>query len=80
VLFLPLARLLRRPLLGLSTGLFGEFGLPLLEALSFGRNRPFGRLFVENGLMREGEPERVAALFRKFGVSVENSRCAKRVF
>ncbi len=28
-------------------------------------------VFVENGLMREGEPERVAALFRKFGVTVE---------
>jgi GMP synthase (glutamine-hydrolysing) len=28
-------------------------------------------VFVENGLMREGEPERVAALFEKLGVPVE---------
>jgi GMP synthase (glutamine-hydrolysing) len=28
-------------------------------------------VFVENGLMREGEPEEVAALFRKLGVTVE---------
>jgi GMP synthase (glutamine-hydrolysing) len=27
--------------------------------------------FIENGLMREGEPERVAALFKKLGVAVE---------
>jgi GMP synthase (glutamine-hydrolysing) len=27
--------------------------------------------FVENGLMREGEPERIASLFRKLGVHVE---------
>jgi GMP synthase (glutamine-hydrolysing) len=27
--------------------------------------------FVENGLMREGEPQRVAALFEQFGVPVE---------
>jgi GMP synthase (glutamine-hydrolysing) len=33
-------------------------------------------VFIENGLMREGEPERVAALFEKQGVPVEiiNSR------
>jgi len=28
-------------------------------------------VFVENGLMREGEPERVAALFRELGVTVD---------
>jgi GMP synthase (glutamine-hydrolysing) len=28
-------------------------------------------VFVENGLMREGEPQQVADLFRKFGVTVE---------
>jgi GMP synthase (glutamine-hydrolysing) len=28
-------------------------------------------VFIENGLMREGEPERVAALFKKLGVTVE---------
>ncbi|MHC4168584.1 MAG: GMP synthase (glutamine-hydrolyzing) [Planctomycetota bacterium] len=28
-------------------------------------------VFVENGLMREGEPQEVAALFRKLGVTVE---------
>lgn len=28
-------------------------------------------IFVENGLMREGEPERVVATFRKLGVQVE---------
>jgi len=28
-------------------------------------------VFVQNGLMREGEPERVAALFRDLGVAVE---------
>ncbi len=28
-------------------------------------------IFVENGLMREGEPERVARLFKKLGVPVE---------
>ena len=28
-------------------------------------------VFIENGLMREGEPQRVEALFRKFGVVVE---------
>jgi GMP synthase (glutamine-hydrolysing) len=28
-------------------------------------------VFVENGLMREGEPERVAALFRDLGIKVE---------
>ena len=27
--------------------------------------------FIENGIMREGEPERVAALFRELGVNVE---------
>jgi len=27
--------------------------------------------FIENGLMREGEPQRVAAIFRKLGVKVE---------
>jgi GMP synthase (glutamine-hydrolysing) len=33
-------------------------------------------VFIENGLMREGEPERVAGLFEKLGVEVEiiNSR------
>ena len=38
-------------------------------------HRALGRklrtVFVENGLMREGEPERVADLFREFGVTVE---------
>lgn len=28
-------------------------------------------VFVENGLMREGEPERVSSLFEKFGVTVD---------
>ena len=28
-------------------------------------------VFIENGLMREGEPEQVAAFFRRLGVSVE---------
>jgi len=28
-------------------------------------------VFIENGLMREGEPERVASLFRSLGVTVE---------
>jgi GMP synthase (glutamine-hydrolysing) len=28
-------------------------------------------VFIENGLMREGEPKRVASLFRKLGVEVE---------
>jgi GMP synthase (glutamine-hydrolysing) len=28
-------------------------------------------VFIENGLMREGEPERVVALFKKLGVTVE---------
>jgi len=28
-------------------------------------------IFVENGLMREGEPERIVALFRDFGVHVQ---------
>ena len=28
-------------------------------------------VFIENGLMREGEPERVASLFRELGVTVE---------
>ncbi len=28
-------------------------------------------VFIENGLMREGEPERVVSLFRKLGVKVE---------
>jgi GMP synthase (glutamine-hydrolysing) len=28
-------------------------------------------VFIENGLMREGEPRRVAALFRRLGVAVE---------
>jgi GMP synthase (glutamine-hydrolysing) len=28
-------------------------------------------VFIENGLMREGEPERVASLFRSLGVNVE---------
>jgi GMP synthase (glutamine-hydrolysing) len=28
-------------------------------------------VFIENGLMREGEPERVAALFKRLGVAVE---------
>ncbi|MFH1124147.1 MAG: ExsB family transcriptional regulator, partial [Pseudomonadota bacterium] len=27
--------------------------------------------FIENGLMRQGEPEQVAGLFRKLGVTVE---------
>lgn len=27
--------------------------------------------FIENGLMREGEPQRIAALFRKLGVHIE---------
>src|SRR5512143_1106854 len=28
-------------------------------------------VFIENGLMREGEPERVAGLFRSLGVKVD---------
>jgi GMP synthase (glutamine-hydrolysing) len=38
-------------------------------------HRALGRqlrtVFVENGLMREGEPERIARLFKKLGVTVE---------
>lgn len=36
--------------------------------------------FVENGLMREGEPERVAALFEKLGVHVEIIDARKEFF
>jgi GMP synthase (glutamine-hydrolysing) len=37
-------------------------------------------VFVENGLMREGEPERVAALFRKFGIIVDIVDARKEFF
>jgi len=38
-------------------------------------HRALGRrlrtVFIENGLMREGEPRRVASVFKKLGVAVE---------
>jgi len=37
-------------------------------------------IFIENGLMREGEPERVVALFRKLGVTVEIVDARKEFF
>ncbi|MBU1259576.1 MAG: ExsB family transcriptional regulator [Planctomycetes bacterium] len=37
-------------------------------------------VFVQNGLMREGEPQRVAALFRKLGVKVEIVNARKEFF
>jgi GMP synthase (glutamine-hydrolysing) len=37
-------------------------------------------VFVENGLMRQGEPEQVAGLFRKFGVDVEVVDAKKEFF
>jgi len=37
-------------------------------------------VFVQNGIMREGEPERVAALFRKLGVGVEVVDAADEFF
>ena len=37
-------------------------------------------IFVQNGIMREGEPERVAALFRKLGVEVEIVDAADEFF
>lgn len=36
--------------------------------------------FIENGLMREGEPERVASLFEKLGVQVEIIDARKEFF
>ncbi len=36
--------------------------------------------FIENGLMREGEPERVVSLFRKLGVKVEKVDARKEFF
>lgn len=36
--------------------------------------------FIENGLMREGEPEMIAALFRGFGVQVEVIDARKEFF
>ena len=37
-------------------------------------------VFIENGLMREGEPEQVAGLFRKLGVTVEVFDARKEFF
>ena len=37
-------------------------------------------VFIENGLMREGEPEQVAGLFRKLGVTVEVFDAQKEFF
>jgi len=37
-------------------------------------------VFIENGLMREGEPEKVVNLFRKFGVKVEVVDAQKEFF
>ncbi|MBN1974064.1 MAG: hypothetical protein JW787_10530 [Sedimentisphaerales bacterium] len=37
-------------------------------------------IFVQNGLMREGEPERVAGLFKKLGVHVEVVDARKEFF
>ncbi|RJR30500.1 MAG: ExsB family transcriptional regulator [Candidatus Latescibacterota bacterium] len=37
-------------------------------------------IFVQNGIMREGEPERVSALFRKLGVEVEVVDAADEFF
>lgn len=37
-------------------------------------------VFIQNGLMREGEPQRVAALFRKLGVKVEIVDARKEFF
>jgi GMP synthase (glutamine-hydrolysing) len=37
-------------------------------------------VFIENGLMREGEPEKVAGLFQKLGVSVEIVDAKKEFF
>ena len=36
--------------------------------------------FIENGIMREGEPERIVALFRKLGVKVELVDAKKQFF
>jgi GMP synthase (glutamine-hydrolysing) len=41
----------------------------MLGYLSLGKR--LRTVFIENGLMREGEPQRVAALFRELGVEVE---------
>jgi len=37
-------------------------------------------VFIENGLMREGEPDRVASLFKKLGVTVEIVDAKKEFF
>ncbi len=37
-------------------------------------------VFIENGLMREGEPDRVASLFKKLGVTVEIVDARKEFF
>ena len=37
-------------------------------------------LFIENGLMREGESEQVAGFFRKLGVTVEVVDARKEFF
>ena len=37
-------------------------------------------VFIENGLMREGEPEQVVGLFQKFGVGVEMVDAQKEFF
>lgn len=37
-------------------------------------------VFIDNGLMREGEPERVVELLRKFGVEIKLIRAQRRFF
>ena len=37
-------------------------------------------MFIENGLMREGEPEQVAGFFRKFGITIEVVDARKEFF
>ena len=37
-------------------------------------------VFIENGLMREGEPEQVVGLFQKLGVTVEVVDASKEFF
>jgi GMP synthase (glutamine-hydrolysing) len=47
-------------------------------------NRALGKqlrtVFIENGLMREGEPQRVAGIFKKLGVKVEIIDARKEFF
>jgi len=50
----------------------------MLGHLALGRR--LKTYFINNGLMREGEPERVAAIFRKLGVTVEILDARKEFF